>query len=59
MGEYCIFHNEALSRLKEHFEVWKGRKGLTWEEYLREVASNNMTGEWVREVAKYLLRGTR
>ncbi|MGC8936181.1 MAG: hypothetical protein ACP5KV_02290 [Candidatus Methanomethylicaceae archaeon] len=55
-GEFCEFHAEAVKRLKEHFEVWRERKGTSWEEYLREILKNEMVGVWVKEVAEYLIR---
>ncbi len=57
--EFCRYHAEAFKRVNEHFEVWKERKGVAWEDYLREVAKNENTGKWVREVVEYLLRGSR
>jgi len=57
--EFCDFHEEAIKKLREHFEVWKERKGVSWEGYLREVARNEKTGEWVREVAKYFIKESR
>ncbi|MGQ9759535.1 MAG: hypothetical protein ACUVQ5_03060 [Candidatus Methanomethylicaceae archaeon] len=59
LGEFCGFYREAIKRLREHFEIWKSRKGLTWEDYLKEVASNSRSGKWVREAAEYLLTGSQ
>jgi hypothetical protein len=54
-GELCKFHEEAAKRLAKHYEVWRARTAVSWEGYLREVSSNEMTGQWSRETAGYLL----
>ncbi|MBC7112567.1 MAG: hypothetical protein H5T34_00860 [Candidatus Methanomethyliales bacterium] len=57
--ELCDFHAEAVRRIKEHFEVWKQRKGICWKDYLREITRNERTGVWVKEAAEYLIRESR
>lgn len=54
-GELCRYHEEAAKRLAGHYVVWKERTGASWEEYLRAVSANELTGEWIRECAGYLL----
>ncbi|TDA39891.1 MAG: hypothetical protein DSO08_01005 [Candidatus Methanomethylicota archaeon] len=54
--EFCDFHAEAIKRVKEHFEVWKQRKGICWRDYLREIMKNEKAGVWVKEAAEYLIR---
>ena len=52
----CAYHQRAYLNLKEKYDEWKTALGIRWTEYLREVADNPNTGEWVREVAQYLLQ---
>lgn len=58
-GEFCDLHLEAIRRLKEHFEIWKERKGIGWKDYLMEISKNERTGGWVKEAADYLIRENR
>ncbi|MCX8182254.1 MAG: hypothetical protein N3D12_03975 [Candidatus Methanomethyliaceae archaeon] len=57
--EFCEFHEEALRRLKEHFQIWKERKCIGWEDYLIEILKNERTGSWIKEVAEHLIRESR
>ena len=52
----CTYHQKAYLNLREKYDQWKTALGIGWTEYLREVADNPNTGEWVREVAQYLLQ---
>jgi hypothetical protein len=54
-GELCRFHEEGTKRLVKHYEVWKIRTSVSWEDYLRMVSANELAGEWSRESARYLL----
>lgn len=54
-GELCGIHLEAKRRLEKHFEVWRQRLGVSWQEYLKMVQANPSTGSAVREVAAHLL----
>jgi hypothetical protein len=56
MGKLCRYHEEGTKRLVKHYEVWKVRMGTSWEGYLRNLSTNELAGEWVRESAAYLLR---
>ncbi len=52
----CVFHYEALQRIKQAYTTWRSRtNGITFNEYLRKLVSLNSTGKWVKEVARYLL----
>lgn len=53
----CTYHQRAYLNLREKYDQWKAALGIGWDEYLREVADNPNTGEWVREVAHHLLQG--
>jgi len=54
-SEYCEFHEKAYQNISQKFEVWKRASGVDWKEYLREVAKNQFTGTWAKEVAESLL----
>jgi len=58
-GELCRLHLEAKRRLERHFEVWKLRMGVSWQEYLKMVQANPSTGSAVREVAAHCWRSPR
>lgn len=55
-GELCDIHAEARKRLEKHFEVWRARMGIGWEEYLDKVHSNPNTGSAIRDAAAYALK---
>jgi len=55
-GSLCPSHKAALDKIREHYKVWVSAYGsLTKEEYLQLLIRNPNSGEWVTEVAKYLL----
>jgi len=53
--DFCIFHFKAYQSVANSYDVWKKALGLSWEEYLSEIQKNSLTGEWAKEVAKYLI----
>ncbi len=53
-GELCELHLEAKKRLERHFEVWRERMGVGWQDYLKRVQGNPATGSAVKEVAAHL-----
>ena len=53
--DFCAFHSKAYQIITNSFDVWKNAFGLSWEEYLSEIGKNSLTGEWAKEVAKYLI----
>ena len=55
-GKYfCIFHEKALTRIRDNFLKWNST-GYDWQEYLEKIRSLKITGLWVREVAEFLLK---
>lgn len=51
---YCLYHDLALKKVKEGYEVWKGALGmLSWERYLEIIFTLNETGDWAKEVAAH------
>jgi len=39
----------------EKYDRWRKATGISWKEYLSEIAKNPLTGEWAREVAHSLV----
>ncbi len=54
VGTYCEAHERAYKNLVEKYEVWEKALNISWKEYLRDVAKNEYTGSWVKEVAEKL-----
>lgn len=54
-SRFCELHKKAEENLREKYKEWKKAMNICWEEYLREVLKNPMTGLWVKEVARVLL----
>jgi len=53
--DFCGYHLKAYENLVSSFEVWRKGMTISWKEYLSQIAVNSSAGEWVKEVAKYLL----
>lgn len=53
-GDYCELHMKAHESITKKYDLWKKALGISWKEYLREIAKNPFTGEWAREVAEHL-----
>ncbi len=51
----CKLHEEAHKNLIKNYDAWKKSMGISWNEYLREIQGNLLTGVWVKEVAQHLL----
>ncbi len=55
-GEYCLFHEAALSTVKQRYLEWKDAFGnISWERYLERIIGLKETGDSAREIAKLLL----
>jgi hypothetical protein len=37
------------------YDFWRKGLKISWKEYLSEIKKNSLTGEWAKEVAKYLI----
>jgi hypothetical protein len=55
MKEFCSVHLKAYENIIEKYECWKKALTISWREYLSEIERNPLTGEWVKEVASYLI----
>lgn len=53
---FCMLHLKAYQNIIDKFDVWKKASGTLWGQYLVEIQKNSLTGEWAKEVAKYLIK---
>jgi hypothetical protein len=53
---WAIAHAEAYNVIVKKYGKWKTALGISWKEYLSEVANNPLTGEWARALGKVLDR---
>jgi len=49
------FRYKAKETLADRFDQWRKPLNISWKEYLSQVAENSSAGNWVKEVAKYLI----
>lgn len=57
LNSFCTYHKMALDNIRKQYNEWvKAYGSLTKEEYLHQLIENDSAGEWVLEVAEYLLR---
>ncbi len=54
-GNLCIFHYEALKKIKENYRYWK-MAGFEWHQYLAKLLRLSSTGKFVKEVIAYVSR---
>jgi hypothetical protein len=55
-NNYCELHIKAYESVVQKFQEWKKASGISWKEYLSEIAKNPLTGEWAKEVAEHLIK---
>ncbi|MDH4213258.1 MAG: hypothetical protein ACFFCT_07270 [Candidatus Odinarchaeota archaeon] len=54
--EFCEYHQAAHINLKSVFEIWvNANRGVTWEEYIRQVYELEETGQWVKEIIENIM----
>jgi hypothetical protein len=53
--DFCLLHLKAYENILEKYDFWKKALKISWKEYLSEIEQNSLTGEWVKEVANYLI----
>jgi hypothetical protein len=46
---------EAYKNIVEKYDYWRKALKISWREYLSEIEQNPLTGEWIKEVANYLI----
>jgi hypothetical protein len=53
---FCPSHQTAFNNIQKDYQKWANAYGsLTKQEYLQLLAKNANSGEWVVEVAQFLL----
>jgi hypothetical protein len=52
---FCSMHFKAYENLANRFEGWRKALKISWKGYLSQIAENSSAGDWVKEVAEYLL----
>ncbi len=52
---FCEFHLKARQNITNSYPAWHRALGLSWKDYLSQIAENSSAGNWVKEVAKYLI----
>jgi len=52
---YCKLHLKAYEKIVEKYGKWQKALDISWKEYLSKIAKNELTGEWSKEVAEYLI----
>jgi hypothetical protein len=55
VNSYCLFHAQARGNIVAKYEQWKKAVGISWKEYLSEIAKNPLVGEWAKEVAHHMM----
>jgi predicted metal-binding protein len=53
--DFCPTHLKAYENIVEKYAVWRKALKISWEAYLSEIEKNSLTGNWAKEVAKYLM----
>jgi len=53
---YCELHSKAYEQIVKKYDLWRKALEISWKEYLSEIVKNQLTGEWAKEVAEYLIK---
>ncbi|MCL2172738.1 MAG: hypothetical protein LBH62_00660 [Nitrososphaerota archaeon] len=56
---YCKEHWKAYQNICEKFKIWQKALEVSWMSYLVNISKNSLTGEWAKEVVKYLIEDER
>ncbi len=54
--KYCELHEKAYRSVVQKYDDWRRATGISWKEYLNEIAKNPYTGLWAKEVAEQLMK---
>jgi hypothetical protein len=55
----CKNHLMAKKSLESAYRKWsEGYGGMTWEDYLKKIGQSPETGQWAKEVADMLSKGS-
>ena len=55
-SRYCDHHQKAYENVVENFGSWRKALEISWEDYLKEIIKNPLTGKWAKEVAEHLIK---
>jgi DNA topoisomerase-1 len=54
----CKYHSSALTELLNSYNEWKKRIGtITFDQYIRKIATTKRSGIWIRDVANAIIEG--
>jgi hypothetical protein len=53
--DFCALHLKAYENIVKEYDFWRKGLKISWKEYLSKIEKNSLTGEWVKEVVKYLI----
>ena len=53
---YCDLHYKAHVNIVKACAAWKKGLNISWDEYLKEIKRNCLTGEWAKQVAIHLMK---
>ena len=53
-NDFCELHAKAYENVNKKYDEWRNALEISWKEYLSEIAKNQLTGKWAKEVAEYL-----
>jgi chemotaxis regulatin CheY-phosphate phosphatase CheZ len=54
-GNFCSRHLKAHKCLVDRFDAWEKALKISWKGYLSQIVENSSAGDWVKEVAEYLI----
>jgi hypothetical protein len=54
-SEYCELHTKAYENVKKGYDIWRKALDIDWNDYLKEILKNPVTGNSVKEVTQRLL----
>jgi hypothetical protein len=52
--DFCPLHSRAHENTLQAYCVWRKGLKIPWQDYLRRIKENPLTGIWAKEVAEYL-----
>jgi hypothetical protein len=50
-----LLHEKAHKKILQAYAFWRKGLKISWEDYLRRIRENSLTGAWAKEVADYLI----
>jgi hypothetical protein len=57
--DLCKYHLNAKRNVESGYKQWSEAYGaITWDEYLQKIRDSAETGQWAKEVAELLSKGS-